>query len=255
MKRCQRCRLPLVVAATGRPPMWCSPRCKQAAYRQQRKRSIHFRSESCEWSTPQEFFDQQNAIHRFTLDVCASAENTKCPVFYTREQDGLSQPWSGRCWCNPPYGKATGKWLAKAERSVRSGEAEVVVCLIFARTDTRWWHTYAKLAEVEFLQGRLCFNGENPAPFPSALLVFRNENNVPKLPPEEGDCEAELPEQEQCPCGPEENDHVTVQDAKADPGSVPDQPVGDRGGRIQSTGAGHLSCHLGKLRLQRGRTG
>jgi phage N-6-adenine-methyltransferase len=175
MKRCKNCKTPLVVSATGRTPIWCSPACKQAAYRKRKKRSIHFRSKSCEWATPQEFFDRLNAVWAFTLDVCAAPENAKCQRYYTRDQDGLSQPWHGRVWCNPPYGRATPKWLAKAHHATASGEAEVVVCLVFARTDTRWWHTYAfKLAEVVFLQGRLPFNGSNPAPFPSAVLVFRN---------------------------------------------------------------------------------
>jgi hypothetical protein len=53
-----------------------------------------------------------------------------------------------------------------------------VVCLIPARTDTAWWHDYAAKGEVRFIRGRIKFvdqtgNGSNPAPFPSAIVIFR----------------------------------------------------------------------------------
>lgn len=52
-----------------------------------------------------------NAEFGFTLDAAADAQNHKCPRYYTREQDGLKQPWPGAVWCNPPYGRQIGKWL------------------------------------------------------------------------------------------------------------------------------------------------
>lgn len=49
-----------------------------------------------------------------------------------------------------------------------------MVCLVPARTDTRWWHEFAMRGEIRFLQGRLCFKGgRTVAPFPSALIIFR----------------------------------------------------------------------------------
>ena len=49
-----------------------------------------------------------------------------------------------------------------------------MVCLLPARTDTRWWHDYCVKGEVMFLKGRLKFgDADNSAPFPSALVVFR----------------------------------------------------------------------------------
>jgi hypothetical protein len=51
------------------------------------------------------------------------------------------------------------------------------VCLVPARTDTRWWHDYAMRGEVRLLPGRLRFgDARNSAPFPSAVVVFRNES-------------------------------------------------------------------------------
>lgn len=62
-----------------------------------------FSSKTDLYETPQDFFDQLDAEFHFDLDVCALPENAKCKRYYTPEMDGLSQPWEGMCWCNPPY--------------------------------------------------------------------------------------------------------------------------------------------------------
>jgi site-specific DNA-methyltransferase (adenine-specific) len=120
-------------------------------------------------------FAELDGAFRFTLDVCATAENAKCVRYFTRQEDGLRQPWTGRVWCNPPYGRVIGDWVRKAWESVQSGEAEIVVCLVPARTDTAWWHDYCERGEPpRFLRGRLRFGGaDSGAPFPSCVVVFR----------------------------------------------------------------------------------
>lgn len=75
------------------------------------------------WETPQAFFDQLNTEFCFTLDACALPWNAKCESYYTPEQDGLSQPWTGVVWCNPPYGRQIGKWVEKAAASAADGAA------------------------------------------------------------------------------------------------------------------------------------
>jgi phage N-6-adenine-methyltransferase len=134
---------------------------------------VHFRSETPEWETPQTFFAEMDREFGFTLDVCATPANTKCRAYFTQAEDGLSQPWSGVCWMNPPYGKQIGRWMKKAFDESQRGAT--IVCLVPARTDTRWWHAaVANGAEIRFLQGRLRFGGMTAnAPFPSALIVFR----------------------------------------------------------------------------------
>ncbi len=74
---------------------------------------------------------------------------------------------------NPPYGRDILLWMRKAYESVRDGDAEVVVCLVPSRTDTKWFHEYAMKGEIHFICGRLKFGGsKNSAPFPSAVVVF-----------------------------------------------------------------------------------
>ena len=131
-----------------------------------------FSSNRDDWETPLELFRLLDREFGFELDVCATRGNAKCPAFFSPEVDGLKQPWRGICWMNPPYGSVIGDWMTKAYLS--SLEGATVVSLVPARTDTRWWHDFAMRGEIRFLQGRLSFgNGKNPAPFPSAIVIFR----------------------------------------------------------------------------------
>ena len=135
--------------------------------------TVHFSSATDDWATPQDVFDRLSSQWGpFDLDVCASSSNAKCRRFFTKEDDGLSKEWRGRCWMNPPYGRTIGAWMKKAyEESLRG--AQVVVCLVPARTDTAWWHDYAAKGQVAFIRGRIKFGGHrNSAPFPSAVVVF-----------------------------------------------------------------------------------
>jgi phage N-6-adenine-methyltransferase len=134
---------------------------------------VHFSSQTDLWATPDDFYQELNREFGFTLDVCALPGNAKCARYFTPEDDGLVQSWTGVCWMNPPYGRHIGKWLQRAFESSQQGA--VVVCLIPARTDTKWWHDFVtQAAEVRFIKGRLHFGGSaTPAPFPSAVVIFR----------------------------------------------------------------------------------
>lgn len=137
-----------------------------------------YSSASDDWETPQWLFDRLDAEFSFELDVCASSKNAKCKRFFTKEENGLEQRWTGTCWLNPPYGKEIGQWLDKAVQSARDGAT--VVCLVPARTDTSWWWRTATKGEVRLLRGRLKFNDSGTAPFASAVLVFSSEH-IPRV--------------------------------------------------------------------------
>lgn len=125
------------------------------------------------WATPQPFFDLVDAEFGFTLDVCALPESAKCEQFYTPENDGLKQPWTGRVWCNPPYSEIPA-WMERGHQAVTSGECEVVVFLVPSRTGTAWFHEFALKHEVRYLRGRLKFVGApNSAPFDCCLVIMR----------------------------------------------------------------------------------
>lgn len=128
------------------------------------------------WSTPHWLFDELDRIYHFDLDVCADTRNYKCQSYYSLADNGLKQCWFGKCWMNPPYGRAITQWLNKArfETSRPDGKCDMVMCLLPARTDTNWWHDLAKYGDGMFLlKGRLRFgHGHGSAPFPSVLVPF-----------------------------------------------------------------------------------
>ncbi len=139
-----------------------------------------FTSQTDLWATPQDFFDKLNKEFKFELDVCAIEENAKCEKYFTPEIDGLKQEWNGNVWMNPPYGRSIGTWMKKAYESSLDGA--MVVCLIPARTDTKWWHEYCMKGEIRFIKGRLKFGGsKNSAPFPSAVVIFSDKTKINSL--------------------------------------------------------------------------
>ena len=105
--------------------------------------------------------------------MCTAA-NAKAPRFYTRDDDGLSQPWEGRIWLNPPYGREIGSWLRRAAQA--GAEGHLIVALVPARsTGTQWWieATAAASLPPRFIPRRLV-NPETGRQWtiPAAILVF-----------------------------------------------------------------------------------
>ncbi len=128
-----------------------------------------------EWWTPPEVFEAIGL--RFDLDPCAppwkDADWIPAERRITREENGLSYPWSGRVWLNPPYGKEAGRWV---ERLADHGNG---IALVFSRTDVKWWHAAVpKATAVCFIRGRLTFiaGAGQSAPGnsggPSALIAY-----------------------------------------------------------------------------------
>lgn len=150
---------------------------RQSAYRQRlRKRlPVYLRHQSDEWETPPDLFRELDQEFGFKVDLAALPHNTKCPQFYSPADDSLKQNWEGVCWLNPPYGVQLLHWMRKAHESAQRGAT--VVCLVPARTDSRWWHDYAlPHGEIRYIKRRLKFNGAaTSAPFASVVVIFRSK--------------------------------------------------------------------------------
>lgn len=136
------------------------------------KNSILFSSKKEDWETPQKLFDELNKEFNFTVDVASSDNNYKVNKHYTIKENGLIQNWDNEIvWCNPPYGRTIEKWVEKAWNS-----SALVVMLLPARTDTKWFHKYIykkDIVEIRFIKGRLKFgDSKNSAPFPSMIVIF-----------------------------------------------------------------------------------
>lgn len=128
---------------------------------------------STEWYTPPEVFEALGIT--FDLDPAAPAGGlpwVPTARWLSRAEDGLSQPWRGRVWLNPPYGRELHRWLG---RLAEHGDG---LALVFARTDTAWYQRIVRQATaVCFIAGRLSFvraDGERVgrAGAPSVLVAF-----------------------------------------------------------------------------------
>lgn len=145
-------------------------------------------------ATTPEVFGPLDERFGFTLDVAASAHNTKCDRFIDRDEDGLALSWDGeRVWCNPPYSDIR-PWIEKAWVS----DCPVIVMLLPAnRTEQGWWQDLVEpyrdspgsILRVEFVRGRLRFiapgsdrvgPNERP-PFGCCLLIW--ERHRPEVVP------------------------------------------------------------------------
>jgi hypothetical protein len=130
-----------------------------------------------EWYTPPGIFDALGL--EFDLDPCAPVGGLPwIPAvrFLAIADDGLSQTWAGRVWMNPPYGPGTAAWM---RRLAAHGNG---VALVFARTETAWWHeTVGAAHAVCFIAGRLTFVDAERQPggfnagAPSALVAYGQE--------------------------------------------------------------------------------
>lgn len=138
--------------------------------------AVHYSSASVEHYTPAHVIDLVlRVLGAVDLDPCSNshtAPNVPAVRHYTRDDDGLAQPWAGRVYMNPPYGRGIGAWVDKLVRSYELGDVPEAVALLPARTDTRWFELLEG-ADLCFVRGRLHFSDSaNSAPFPSMLAYL-----------------------------------------------------------------------------------
>lgn len=99
---------------------------------------------SDDWYTPREIFDALKLT--FDLDPCSPGPGHWVPArsIYTKEDDGLIQPWSGLVWMNPPFGGRHGHipWLRKFMNHSNG------IAVVRAYTSAGWFHDWAVHAET-----------------------------------------------------------------------------------------------------------
>lgn len=138
-------------------------------------------SASVEWFTPRWIFEKLGI--RFDTDPChpiIPLPWVPVRLTYNVNDDGLAQIWVGNVWLNPPYGKGMIKWMKRMHEHGRG------IALVFARTDTRWFHLYcAKADAILFLEKRVKFvdRDEKTAGTPGcgSMLVAWGAENVKVL--------------------------------------------------------------------------
>lgn len=111
-------------------------------------------NESKEWYTPATIFEALGI--EFDLDPCSPGKAI-CPWVPTKKtislpDNGLTAAWEGKVWMNPPYGQDTPAWMQRLQQHGNG------IALVFARTDTKWFHDYVVHADaICFIKGRVQF--------------------------------------------------------------------------------------------------
>jgi hypothetical protein len=133
--------------------------------------------ESDVWLTPP-FILQ--ALGPFDLDPCAPEDRPweMAAQHFTKKDNGLVQPWVGRVWCNPPYGRQVDRWLRRLRQHGNG------IALIFARTETEYFfdEVWPHAGALLFIEARLHFHkpdgrrATTNAGAPSVLIAYGDDN-------------------------------------------------------------------------------
>lgn len=128
------------------------------------------------WLTPSWILDK---LGRFDLDPCAADEfpSRIAPQYFTAELNGLTRPWFGRVFMNPPFSNLT-PWL---ERMSQHGDG---IALLPGNHETFAWtkFVWAKADALLLLPGRVSFmlpDGKNSTGRPrqsTALIAYGHSN-------------------------------------------------------------------------------
>jgi len=137
-----------------------------------------FANRNDRWLTPLEVV---RALGTFDLDPCAAPDHPTAEECWIPEVvgDGLSMPWHGRVWLNPPYGRTMREWV---ERLAAHGSG---IALIPVATGTKLWQdvVYERATAILYYRHRLNFlrrDGQDVddmvSPQASALVSFSVED-------------------------------------------------------------------------------
>jgi len=134
-----------------------------------------------EWNTPPEIIElARQVLGRITLDPASNPIAQKiirATRFHTMENDGLSVPWRGRVWLNPPYAQPlVGQFVEKLVQHIAAGDVTSAILLVDNKTDTQWFDRAASTAtRFCFTRGRINFlrpDGSPGSPTNGSVLLY-----------------------------------------------------------------------------------
>lgn len=170
--RCQYCRRSFGIKPTGRSPRFCSVRCRMASHRRC-KREIARN----DWHSPPQIVQAARiAMGGIELDPASSPEANRivgAERFYSVVEDGLTQPWKGKVWLNPPNGQLAPKFVRRFAYFYAQGFITKGILLLGTHhLTTRWcrellaWHPLGCLPAL-----RLQFSGSVGRPAHGSVIL------------------------------------------------------------------------------------
>ncbi|HIG58746.1 MAG TPA: hypothetical protein EYQ21_05055 [Flavobacteriales bacterium] len=139
--------------------------------------SFEFSYDKYLWLSYDKFFSLLDKEFNFTLDVCATKKNTRCAKFYTFEDDGLAQDWTGEVvYCSPWYDSDTIRWVIKCAASKNTS-----VMMVHYEPEDIWWQNTPG-AVVRELRCRVNAPGyvTHHIECGIAVLIYKEENAINK---------------------------------------------------------------------------
>jgi hypothetical protein len=140
-----------------------------------------------EWFTPSSYIEAGRVVlGGIDLDPASSAaanEVVQADQYYDQTSDGLTQPWTGRVWMNPPYsGGLVDKFCDRITSSYTNGSVTAACVLVNNATETNWFQTVARVAAaICFTRGRIRFwHPEKPSitPLQGQAILYLGDHTT-----------------------------------------------------------------------------
>jgi len=124
---------------------------------------FHVSTGEVEWYTPTDVLDGvRSVMGSIDCDPASSemAQKTvQAETYYTAEENGLEQPWTGNVFLNPPFASPqVQEFVARSVKAIEDKECNQITILTNNATDTDWFQSLCKACEVVcFTDGRVRF--------------------------------------------------------------------------------------------------
>lgn len=142
-----------------------------------------------EWGTPEKYIRLvREVMGAIDLDPASNdyAQQTiRAARYFTREDNGLAQPWTGRVWLNPPYSRGLiNRFVDKLVSEWWDGNVTEAIVLTHSKSDTKWFRKLVNCSICYCDAGRIRHNkgeGEgvgNSPPCGSTFFYFGRDSSV-----------------------------------------------------------------------------